>query len=303
MSLGNGELFQRVIAEIYFWTDRNEGKPPRDKVGSPQCGGGGAVRARRRILPPPILEIPLTTCVYALCAALLGASLFPSAILALWAVRVTLLEPLLAHAAIPLGRVAVLCLLLGASAFVFFFCGLLVMGSAIRCLSIAVKPGSHEAFSATTIVWMVLNSIHTIAFRVILPLVPAGYFSTMYFRIAGCRIGKGVWLTTASLLDPYLISIGDGTVIGGDAILTAHIFKNGALYLAPIHIGNDCQIGAHALLCPGVTVGDRASVGIRTYLRTGRRIASGSHVATLGGLTVRQVLDLERKTGRGRRIG
>jgi acetyltransferase-like isoleucine patch superfamily enzyme len=232
----------------------------------------------RRVHLPAVLEIPLTTCVYALCAALLGASLLPPALLALGGFRRLLLQPLLARLMPPLGGVTVFCLLLGACVFVFFFTGLLVMSLAIRCLSLAVKPGRHGVFAATTVAWMVLNSIHTIAFRFILPLVPAGYFSTMYFRIAGCRIGKGVWLTTAALLDPYLISIGDGTVIGGDATLTAHIFANGELFLAPIRIGRDCQIGAQALLCPGVTVGDRAVVGIRTVLRTGRRIPAGAHV-------------------------
>jgi acetyltransferase-like isoleucine patch superfamily enzyme len=232
----------------------------------------------RRIHPPAALSIPLTTCVYALCAALLGVSLLPPALLALEGFRRLLLQPLLARAVASAGAVTAFCLLLGACAFLFFFTGLLVMSLAIRCLSLAVKPGRHGAFAATTVAWMILNSIHTIAFRVILPLVPAGYFSTMYFRVAGCRIGKGVWLTTAALLDPYLISIGDGTVIGGDATLTAHIFANGELFLAPIRIGRDCQIGAQALVCPGVTVGDRAVVGIRTCLRTGRRIPAGAHV-------------------------
>jgi hypothetical protein len=235
-------------------------------------------RPPHRIDPPAILSIPLTTCVYALCAALLGVSLIPPALLALVGFRRLLLGPLLAGAAVPPGGVALFCLLLGACAFIFFFSALLVMSLAVRGISLAVRPGRYGPFAATTIAWMVLNSIHTIAFRVILPLVPAGYFSTMYFRIAGCRIGKGVWLTTASLLDPYLISIGDGTVIGGDAIVTAHIFGNGELFLAPITIGKDCQIGAHALLCPGVTVGDGATIGIRTYLRAGRRVPKGAHV-------------------------
>ena len=251
-----------------------------------------------RIRPPAVLEIPLTTCVYALCAALLGVSLLPPALLALWAFRHLLLDTLLARAAVPSGRLAVFCLLLGACVFVFFFCGLLVMSLSIRALSLGVKPGRYGPFSATTVTWMILNSIHTIAFRLILPLVPAGYFSTMYFRVAGCRIGSGVWLTTASLLDPYLISIGDGTVIGGDAILTAHIFGNGELFLAPIRIGRDCQIGAHALLCPGVVLGDRATIGIRAYLRTGRRIPAGAHVASLGALPAREALEIE-----GQRLG
>jgi hypothetical protein len=264
---------------------------------------GTSSKEPRRIRPPAVLAIPLTTCVYALCAALLGVSLLPPALLALWAARRLLLEPLFARAAVPVGSVAVFCLLIGASAFLFFFCGLLVMSLAIRCVSLAVKPGRYDAFSATTIAWMVLNSIHTIAFRAILPLVPAGYFSTMYFRIAGCRIGKGVWLTTASLLDPYLISIGDGTVIGGDAVITAHLFGNGELFLAPISIGRDCQIGAHALVCPGVTVGDGATVGIRTYLRTGRRVAAGAHVTTPEGPPASEVRDRGARRHLGRSAG
>jgi acetyltransferase-like isoleucine patch superfamily enzyme len=253
-----------------------------------------------RLRPPAILEIPLTTCVYALCASLLGVSLLLPAEVVLWALRRTFLGALQAQAAPSPGSVAVLCLVLGGAVFLFFFCGLLVMGCAVRGLSWGVRPGAHSPFSATAITWMILNSIHTIAFRVILPLVPAGYFSTMYFRLAGCRIGRGVWLTTASLLDPYLISIGDDTVIGGDAILTAHLFKDGTLHLAPIHIGKECQIGAHALLCPGVTVGDRATVGIRSYIRAGRRIAAGSHVAAVGGVTAQEAAAYE-KDGRGGR--
>lgn len=247
-----------------------------------------------RLRPPAILAIPLTTCVYAVCASLLGVSLVLPVEVVLWALRRTLLDSLQGHAAPSLGSVVVLCLVLGGAVFLFFFCGLFVMGCAVRGLSRGVKPGAHSPFSATAITWMVLNSIHTIAFRVILPLVPAGYFSTMYFRLTGCRIGRGVWLTTASLLDPYLISIGDDTVIGGDAVLTAHVFKNGTLHLAPIRVGRECQIGAHALLCPGVTVGDRATVGIRSYIRAGRRIAAGSNVAAPGGMAAREAEALEK---------
>jgi hypothetical protein len=254
------------------------------------------MRTLRRLSVPAVLEIPLTTCVYALCAALLGASLFIPALIVIWGVRRFLLHAFITGAPPSAGGVALLCMLVGASAFVFFFIALLLMGLAVRALSLPVRPGTHEPFSVSTIFWMTLNSIHTIAFRVILPLVPAGYFSTMYFRLTGCRIGKGVWLTTASLLDPYMISIGDGTVVGGDAVLSAHIFSNGRLFLAPIHIGKDCQIGAHALLCPGVTLGDGATVGIMAYVRKGRHIPPGAHVVSVGGLAVREVLRME--TGR-----
>jgi acetyltransferase-like isoleucine patch superfamily enzyme len=66
-----------------------------------------------------------------------------------------------------------------------------------------------------------------------------------------------------------MISIGDDTVVGGDAVLTAHLFENDTLFIAPIRIGKNCMIGAHAILCPGAVVGDGATVGIRSVVRVG----------------------------------
>ena len=236
------------------------------------------MRTASRIHVPRLLEIPLVTLVYALCAAVIGASLIPSGLLLLWAARRYILVALLERTAPVVGGVVLFCLIVGASLFVFFFCGLLLMGLCVRALSLGVRPGRHSAFSAAMIFWIVLNSIHTMAFRIILPIVPVGYFTAMYFRLAGCRLGRDVRITTPALLDPYLISIGDGSVIGGDAVLSAHIFSRGKLYLAPITIGRDCEIGAHALLCAGVSVGDGATVGIRACIPQGRRIPPNARI-------------------------
>ena len=120
--------------------------------------------------------------------------------------------------------------------------------------------------------------------------------SFLYFRLAGCRIGRDVWITGATILDPWLVSIGDGTVIGGDVVISAHIAGGAELYLGPITIGRDCRIGAHAVLCTGVTLGDGATVGIRAYLRKGRRIPAGAYVAAVGAMHPRDVLAMERHT-------
>jgi acetyltransferase-like isoleucine patch superfamily enzyme len=220
---------------------------------------------------------------YALCAALLGVGMVPSALLLLWALRRLLLGGLLAGARATPGSVALFCLFAGLSLFLFYFCGLLVMGAVIRLLSLGVKPGRYRAFSPTMVFWSALNTIHTVAFRLILPLVPGGYFTSMYFRLAGCSLGHDVWITTAALLDPSLISIGDGTVIGGEATISAHIFSNGRLYLAPITIGKDCQVGAHALICAGASIGDGAVVDIRAYVPQGRKVPAGARVTAADG--------------------
>ena len=41
------------------------------------------------------------------------------------------------------------------------------------------------------------------------------------------------------------ISIGNNTVIGDDAIITAHDSRNGKIYYPEIIIGNNCYLGEH----------------------------------------------------------
>ncbi len=248
----------------------------------------------RFVLRSKPAQVGLTLVIYAFYACVLGVSIVPSALCILTA-RSLLFPPDGAGRAVP---VLLLCLCLGAAVFIFIFCSLLISGVVIRLLSLGVRPGKHQLASRPALCWMVLNGLHTICFRAILPLVPSSFLALMYFRLAGCRIGRGVWLTTTFLLDPYLISIGDGTVIGGDAVITAHLFENGVLSLAPIRIGRRCMVGAHALISPGVTIEDGAVVGMRAYVREGRRIPRGSRIASMAGLPAERLLDLERQIRR-----
>ena len=103
-----------------------------------------------------------------------------------------------------------------------------------------------------------------------------------------------------TIIDPSLVSIGDGTVIGGDVVISAHIAGGSDVYLGRISIGRDCRIGAHAVICAGVVIGDGATIGVRAYLRTGRIVAPGAYVADLGGLLPRQVVRLQGRGPRGR---
>jgi acetyltransferase-like isoleucine patch superfamily enzyme len=145
---------------------------------------------------------------------------------------------------------------------------------------------------------MVLNGVWTLAFRLILPMVPMTPISMMFHRLSGCRIGKNVWINTISIIDAYMISIGDNTVVGGDAILSPHVFADGKLIIRRISIGRDCLIGAHSYISPGVTVGDGCIVGMKAYVRRGVVMPPGTRITTVAGMPVRRALDLERGTRR-----
>ncbi len=250
-----------------------------------------------------VVKTTLTTIVYGFYAGVLGASLAPSALLLVWAFDRFLLPAIGPGAFTAVGSIVVFSLFVGAAAFVFYFFGLLLMGCLIRLLSLGVKPGRHEAASLPVLLWMVLNGIWTMAFRLILPMVPMTPLSQMFHRLSGCRIGKNVWINSINLIDCYMISIGDDTIIGGDAVLSPHIFENGRLLIQRITIGKSCLIGSDSYISPGVTIGDGSVIGMKSFVRKGRQIPPGTRMTAVAGLPYARAMQLERGTYRKIRMG
>jgi len=258
-----------------------------------------------RLSRSALVKGTLTLVVYAFYAAVLGASCAPSGLLLVWAFSRFLLPVMMTGiaAAGSIGNVVLFSLLVGAAAFVFYFSGLLLMGSIIRLFSLGVKPGRHEAASLPVLLWIILNGVWTMAFRLILPMVPMTPLSQMFHRLSGCRIGRNVWINTINLIDPYMISIGDDTIVGGDAVLSPHVFENGHLLIQPITIGKNCLIGADSYISPGVSIGDDSVIGMKAYIRKGKQIPAGTRMTSVAGLPYSRALDLERGTYRRVRAG
>jgi len=257
---------------------------------------GAAMNILDRMGRSNTVRIVVTIVVYAFYAGVLGACLAPSALVMLWAFQRFLSPAILASAIPAVGAIVLFCLFCGASAYVFFFFGLLLMGCLIRLFSLGIKPGRHNAASLTVLLWIVLSGVWTLAFRLILPLVPMTPFSMMFHRLSGCRIGKNVWINTNCLIDCYMISIGDNTIIGGEAVLSPHIYENGSLLIRKITIGRNCLIGGHAYISPGVTIGDGSVIGMKAFVRKGRQIPPGTHMTSLAGIPIAQALALEKGT-------
>ena len=257
---------------------------------------GAAVTILDRLSRSNTVKMILTLVVYAFYACVLGACLVPSALVVLWAFHRFLSPAILASAVPAIGAIVLFCLSCGASAYVFFFFGLLLMGCVIRLLSLGIQPGRHNAASLTVLLWIVLSGVWTLAFRLILPLVPMTPFSMMFHRLSGCRIGKNVWINTNSLIDCYMISIGDNTIIGGEAVLSPHVYENGRLIIRKITIGRNCLIGGHAYVSPGVTIGDGSVIGMKAYVRRGRHLPPGTHMTSLAGIPIERARALEKGT-------
>jgi acetyltransferase-like isoleucine patch superfamily enzyme len=91
-----------------------------------------------------------------------------------------------------------------------------------------------------------------------------------HFRSQGATIGTGTRILTKSLgSEPYLVTIGDGSLISSDVLFSTHdgatwVLRDELRDLAVfdrITIGRRAFVGARSVLLPGCSVGDRSVIG------------------------------------------
>ena len=118
-----------------------------------------------------------------------------------------------------------------------------------------VIAGSREEFAAQVNILFYLLLFNSLIRTHFLP-VP---LLRLVYLALGARLGRNTY-SAGVLLDPPLTLAGDNCIIGHDALLFAHVIKGSRFALAPVRLGNDVTIGAHAVMMSGVTVGDGAIV-------------------------------------------
>lgn len=102
------------------------------------------------------------------------------------------------------------------------------------------------------------------------PSVRFGYPGHIYLG-DGCGIGAECHIYAGPTSS---IRIGDGTFIGPQAFITSDAFGGSPDNLidvhsgheAPVKIGANVRIGAHAVILPGVAIGDGATIGAATVV-------------------------------------
>lgn len=110
----------------------------------------------------------------------------------------------------------------------------------------------------------------------ILPGRVRGHMLARLGVLKACGKG-GLFCTTKIGTEPYLISIGDETVIASDVMFINHdmavtvvsrYLKQGeCIGLGEIRVGSYCFIGAGAMILPGVTIGDGIVIGAGSLVK------------------------------------
>lgn len=144
--------------------------------------------------------------------------------------------------------------------FVFGVTLLCLIGLLNILLGLRLKEGSYPAGHPETLKWFFLNALFLglrVTFMDFMLLTP---FCPLFYSMMGTRLGPGVQINSRNVADLSLLSIGENTVIGGNATVIGHVFERRGLRLERVEIGRNVVVGLNAVIMPGVKIGDGAMV-------------------------------------------
>lgn len=142
-----------------------------------------------------------------------------------------------------------------------------IPGLFIRLFRLKVGEGEHDLsikdwnFYKYSLFFMLYRpSLKLIG---ILPLLP---LRVRFLKLVGLKMGKSSVLTGSELIhDPYLVEIGEQTLIGGWSQITAHLGER-KLVVKKVKIGNNCLIGGKSFIMPGVVIEDNVTLALNSVV-------------------------------------
>lgn len=96
-----------------------------------------------------------------------------------------------------------------------------------------------------------------------------------YLRLAGARVGRGVYVNTVDIADFDMLDLGDGVVIGADVHLSGHTVEAGVLTTGRVRLGRGVTVGIGSVIGIDVHVEEGAQVGALSFVPKHTRLAAG----------------------------
>ncbi|MHA5054054.1 Pls/PosA family non-ribosomal peptide synthetase [Streptomyces sp. SD15] len=121
--------------------------------------------------------------------------------------------------------------------------------------------------------WVVKTLIRTSPLR----LFAGSPLYVLYLRALGARIGKGVTILTRTIpVCTDLLTVGEGTVIRKDVLLSCYRAHAGWIQTGPVTLGSNVLVSEHTVLDIDTSMGDNAQLGHASCLHTGQRVPDGT---------------------------
>lgn len=174
-------------------------------------------------------------------------------------------------------------------AVVVFLSELYITGGIIRLFHITYQAGDYEYSlrDRNTFKWTLICVLYT-PFRKFLEIFPLGRVKQSYLRLLGMKIGKNS-LVGGVIKDPCLTEFGNNVTMGEYAIIYGHIhnMQYERIFMDKIRIGNNCVIGAGAIIMPGSVLEDDVVVAAGALVTKGQVLTKGK---TYGGIPAKELM-------------
>lgn len=133
-----------------------------------------------------------------------------------------------------------------------------------------LKLGEFSMDDKNFAYWKLLTNICMFGQRTLFllsfpPMIP---FLAKFF---GAKIGKNVAIG-GNIDSPFLITVGDNTVLGHGSLISGNIIQNGKIILGPVHIGSHSTLGVYSFVPPNVEIGDNVMITAGSVITLGCKI-------------------------------
>jgi serine acetyltransferase len=170
---------------------------------------------------------------------------------------------------------------------------LLIFGlAAAACCRLLVaagmlRPGTYPMGDPLFRWWKLFTVVYEFGRGALLPFTSV-FARPLVAKLFGAQIGHDIALG-GHLVDPQFIAIGDGAIVGQDAVITAHTITSGQLVLDPVRVGARATVGVKVVVMSGVWIGDGAVIAAGAVVPPGTQIPPGE---LWGGIPARKLKDV-----------
>lgn len=157
-----------------------------------------------------------------------------------------------------------------------------------------LEPGTYSMEDPVFTRWKLCTVLYELGRSALAPFTPV-FAKPFVFTLFGARMGGNVAIGGV-LGDPWMVTVGDGGVVGHFSALVGHVITGGRITLARVFVGKGATVGGHCAVLAGAEVGEGSVVASASVVKMGTKIPPGE---LWGGVPARKIKQLEASDIRG----
>ncbi|HSL21015.1 MAG TPA: hypothetical protein VK886_05725 [Vicinamibacterales bacterium] len=146
------------------------------------------------------------------------------------------------------------------------FCIALATLSAASTRALGWRTRPNQSWKLADLEWPLLDWMRYMVSTHVVRVLVGTFFRaspiwTLYLRMNGARMGRGVYVNTLSISDHNLLEFGDRVVVGESVHLSGHTVEGGVVKTAAVRLGPGATVGLGSIIGIGVEVGEGSQIG------------------------------------------